>query len=167
MNLGFDACSLLNLHHGQVLEKLASTKSYQGCIGPLVRDECTSMLSKIADLVASGSLLALEDVTLSPVQFGSLLATHGLGVGETECLAHAHEMPELVISCDDGRARKVLRSELGSHRVTGTLGLVVQAVRDGLLSLEEAFASYTQMIAKGGFLPQISAEAFKKLVEDS
>lgn len=167
MNLAFDACSLINLHNGQVLEALASTASYKGCVGPLVRDECGSIAAEIAGLVGAGKLLLLADVSLTPAQFGTLLAAHGLGVGETECLAHAQEVEHLLISCDDGRARKVLREELGPARVTGTLGLLVQAVRDQLLPLNSAFASYVQMIAKGGFLPPISIDEFKDLVEGS
>jgi predicted nucleic acid-binding protein len=70
-------------------------------------------------------------VVRSPAGRASLRLVRDLGPGETEVLAVALESPDAVAVLDDGLARQVAQS-LGI-RVTGTLGILLEAKRAGLL----------------------------------
>ena len=163
MRLLFDAGSLLNLGNGQVLDLLISTNEYDGFAGQIVFGECRSIRPRLLQLVAGARLTLLPDLALSASEFAAHLDRHNLGPGETECLLHAQENL-FVISCDDRRARRVLAEQLGQGRVTGTIGLLMRAVHGGLLSFEQAFASYLMMRAGGGFLPLYSEQEFRALL---
>jgi hypothetical protein len=58
----------------------------------------------------------------------------------------------------------VMAAQLGSKRLTGTLGLLVLAVQDKIVTEDHAFARYQQMIALGGFLPSLSKTKFGELL---
>jgi predicted nucleic acid-binding protein len=163
LNVLFDSGSLINLAHGQVLGLLAKTPLYEGYVAPLVLGECKSIADDLAYLMAMGTLIQLPDLTMGTADFAALLAKHRLGAGETECLVMA-STDGYVVSCDDGTARGVLSKSLGVEKVTGTLGLLIMAVQAELLSVSEAFASYQQMRALGGYLPALTGEEFKALV---
>jgi predicted nucleic acid-binding protein len=159
----FDAGSLINLSQGKLLPILASTSSYKGHVGPIVRSECKTIAAQIDHLISDGTLLALPDVALSAASFGILLNRLNLGLGETECIAFGLQ-DQFVISCDDAAARRVIEDQLGSKRLTGTLGLLVLGVRDCIVKQHDAFASYQQMRTLGGFLPDLSKREFHNLV---
>ena len=57
-------------------------------------------------------------------------------------------------------ARRRATELLGADRVSGTLGLLKEAVAESLMTKTAAFAAYEQMRAAGGFLPQISIGFF-------
>ena len=149
--------------HGQVLQSILSHDDFDCFLGPLVLDECPSIRAELEVAIADGSLTLLNDLDMSPAEFGSLLDHHNLGVGETECMAFL-AINDHQVSCDDGAARKVLSALYGPNRVTGTLGLLVLAVQANILAPEEAFSSYQLMRSAGGYLPNISATDFKALV---
>jgi predicted nucleic acid-binding protein len=163
LNLLFDAGSLMNLDNGQVLELLVSTPEYLGHAGQMVLGECKQLQAKLARLEAIGRLQTLPDLPLSAAEFAARLRQHNLGLGETECLILA-ELEGFTVSCDDRRARNVLREVLGAERVTGTIGLLIRGVWGGLLGNGAAFASYQAMRARGGFLPAYTQEEFADLL---
>lgn len=70
--------------------------------------------------------------------------------GEASCLAIAAQRGWAFLT-DDARARKAARG-LGVV-ISGTLGLLVQAVKDGLLALDEANDLLAQMIRAGYHSP--------------
>jgi len=84
---------------------------------------------------------------------------YALGDGETECLAFASIRP-FDICCDDGRARAAVNAEIGELRLTGSLGLLREAIGVKLLDQEGAFAAYELMKQLGGFLPNMQREFF-------
>lgn len=163
MNIIYDSGSLINLANGHVLHAIFNSSHHNAFIGPLVYDECVSIAPELKELLDSGELSLLADASLTPTEFSDLLQRHGLGVGETECIAFLSRT-DFVVSCDDAAARKVLMSLYGADRVTGTLGLLILAVGKHEISLEAAFASYQQMRAAGGYLPALSLEGFTALL---
>jgi predicted nucleic acid-binding protein len=163
LRLLFDAGSVINLANGRVLDLLASTDGYDGYAGQIVVGECGALEASLLRLEASGRFRLLPDLEISASDFAAVLRRHNLGAGEAECLLHALGA-DFVVSCDDRRARRVLGEELGSNRVTGSIGLLIRGVGAGLLSVGDAYASYLAMRACGGYLPALGYEEFVGLV---
>ena len=67
-----------------------------------------------------------------PVSIQALPLVTDLGPGETEVLMLALEQPEAVVVIDDALARRV--AETLGLKFTGTLGLLLDAKRSGLIS---------------------------------
>ena len=111
-------------------------------------------------MIGVGSIEVLDDDDLPASLFFQLRNTYGLGPGETECLAFA-SIGSQVVCCDDRAARSMIATEIGKKRVTGSLGLLIQAVHFGVIELVEAFAKYEKMRLSGGFLPAWTLEQFQ------
>jgi predicted nucleic acid-binding protein len=82
-----------------------------------------------------------------------------LGDGETECLLFTIDYGHSMAS-DDRKARTIAQSQIGGTRVTGSLGLLRNAVRAVKLSQQDAMTAYTRMQQAGAFLPTIDATFF-------
>jgi predicted nucleic acid-binding protein len=82
-----------------------------------------------------------------PASAAALPLVTDLGPGETEVLMLALELPETVAVLDDALARQV--AETLNLRLTGTLGLLIDAKRAGLVS------------AVGPLLDQLQALRFR------
>jgi len=54
----------------------------------------------------------------------------------------------------------VIARVLGESRLTGSIGLLREAVKAGLLTQAEAFAAYRLMRERGGFLPAVGEAEF-------
>ena len=67
-----------------------------------------------------------------PIIIPATLLTHDLGPGETEVISLALEARDPVVILDDGLARRV--AEAHGIRLTGTLGILIDAKRKGLIS---------------------------------
>lgn len=78
------------------------------------------------------------------------LFTGFLGKGESSCLSVAISQNFKVLT-DDLDARRL--SQRRGVPVSGTIGVLVEAVRRGLLSSDEGNAVLSKMIAKGYFSP--------------
>ncbi|NQE46630.1 hypothetical protein C5S31_11475 [ANME-1 cluster archaeon GoMg2] len=78
------------------------------------------------------------------------LFAESLGKGESSCLSIAISR-ELKVLTDDEDARKL------AHRrgvpISGTIGVLVEAVREGLLFIEDGNTMLSDMIEKGYFSP--------------
>lgn len=153
-----DACSVINLLNGGLLQKtvtLASTKFHIGEI--LLEQEILDNVQKLK----VNTLIANKDLHLLPSnillsQFITLKNKYGLGDGETECIALCKNL-NFTISTDDLKARKCAKDELGSQFVIGSLYLTRELVRSGKISCQEALTAYKEMIRHGGFLPKVDA----------
>jgi hypothetical protein len=76
---------------------------------------------------------ALDWITIRhPVSAAALPMVTDLGAGETQVLALALESPDAVVIIDDGLARHV--AETLGLRLTGTLGVLLDAKRKGFVS---------------------------------
>lgn len=157
MKLILDASSLLNLAHGGVLERVLSIPGTTALIGPQVYNECQSIKAAIDELVAAKVLGMATDDDLPAGLFFDLLERHGLGPGETECIAFAtHDATIDLVCCDDRRARNVCSQLLGRNHLTGTIGRLEFAVGASVLTREEAWTAYQRMLAAGAFLPEVT-----------
>ncbi len=138
-----DASTLLNLANGEVLSKV-------------LRLPGTSFQ---VSGVEAGRLALVDDKLISVSRFLRAKAEWQLDNGETECILAAAEVG-CSVACDDKAARKVIARVLGESRVTGSIGLLREAVQAGLLTQAEAFAAYQLMRQRGGFLPAVAQAEF-------
>jgi predicted nucleic acid-binding protein len=157
----FDASSLINLINGGVFDTVLTIQAHQFYLGPLVYSECgTDFGIKIGEALATNKLALLDDSRANGSVFLDLMEQFRLGEGETECLALSLGT-DFGICSDDRKARRVCELRLGRERVTGSLGLLREAVQLGLLTAEEAIRIYIKMKVAGGFLPEIDVTFFK------
>lgn len=161
MSIILDASSLINIINGEMLPALVAALGEPFLVGPIVVGECAAQRRAVEGSIKSGLLAPLDTSHLRASAFFALLAEHRLGAGETECLAFASSRPG-VVSIDDRTARNKLAGILGRERITGTLGLLRRAVHSGALSHERGYVAYNQMLERGGFLPKLTAEAFRQ-----
>jgi predicted nucleic acid-binding protein len=154
-----DASTLINLINGEALDLVLRLEGFRFSVGPIVLAECGSHQEQLRELVAAGLINALDEDAIPATQFLVLSERYGLGYGETECLAFA-TTTDVVICCDDGAARDAIAELIGSNRLSGSLGLLREAVRQRRVTAKGAFAIYEQMRAKGAFLPEVAEEFF-------
>lgn len=156
MDIVIDACSLINLINGQVLHKILLIPANTFYVGDnLLEQEILNDGQKLlieAFLIDNKIQLLQSTVTLS--EFKILKSRYGLGDGETECMAICKNY-NFCIATDDGKARKCSVKELRKGNVIGSLYLLREAVRNDLLTCEEAKEAFTLMKKSGGFLPKI------------
>lgn len=95
---------------------------------------------------------SLGRIALSPVLEIGLFEdlSVSLGAGEASSIAAA-KARGMVFACDDREARR--QSDLLGVRLTGTIGILVKAVRGRILRREEADRIFARMIEKGFFSP--------------
>jgi predicted nucleic acid-binding protein len=149
-----DASTLLNLANGEVLSKILRLPDVSFQVSGVVRDESKTIAQAIDAAVEAGRLALVDDKVISVARFLRAKSEWQLDNGETECILAASAIGGSV-ACDDKAARKVISKTLGDSRLTGSIGLLREAVRAGLLTQAEAFAAYRLMIERGGFLPAI------------
>ena len=89
-------------------------------------------------------------VESSQEEFLFRLLAESLGKGESSCLSIAISR-DLKVLTDDRDARRLAQRR--GVPVSGTIGVLVEAVREGLLSVEEANTMLSDMIEKGYFSP--------------
>lgn len=154
-----DASTLLNLANGEVLSKVLRLPSTSFQVSGVVRDESRTVAQAIDAAVASGRLALVDDRLISVSRFLRAKAEWQLDNGETECILAAVEIG-CSVACDDKAARKVIVRVLGEDRLTGSIGLLREAAKAGLLTHTRAFAAYRLMRERGGFLPAIDKAEF-------
>lgn len=155
-----DASTLINLDNGDVLAKVLLLPGWTFQISPEVRRESRSVAKAIKGAVERGEIDWVDDTAIDAEEYEDALSAWELGPGETECILAA-KAQGCSVACDDGAARKVIEREIGITRMTGTVGLLREAVVVGLITAESAFGAYQQMKRRGGFLPKLSLADFK------
>jgi uncharacterized protein len=123
---------------------------HQIIVPPTVERELAVGLSLGVALPVPATLPWLRVRAPAPAQTVRLATT--LGRGEREVLALALEIPDALVLMDDGQARRVGR--LLGLTVTGTVGILARATREGLLP---PLAPMLDRLAALGF--RLSAEA--------
>lgn len=154
-----DASTLINLDNGEVLALVLSLPGRTFQISPEVQRESRTVAKAIKAAVERGDVDWVDDTAIDAEEYEDALTIWELGPGETECILAAKALG-CSVACDDGAARNVIEREIGVARMTGTVGLVREAVAAGLLTAEEAFEAYQQMKRLGGFLPKLSLADF-------
>ena len=122
------------------------------------RPSDTAAAAKAA--VERGDIDWVDDTAIDAQEFEDALAVWELGPGETECILAAKALG-CSVACDDGAARKVIEREIGIPRMTGTVGLLREAVVAGLITAQQAYEAYQQMKRLGGFLPKLAVADFE------
>jgi len=151
----FDNVTLSNFALAGGLQVLTGRYRGHGFVTTQVLDELTRgvaagypSLAACLDLVDKGILRA---VSLDRAEWKTFLqlVAH-LGEGEAGTIAAAHRRDGIVVS-DDLAARRTC-ADMGV-RVTGTIGILRAAVRDGDLSLADANGLLRKMIEAGFHSP--------------
>jgi len=156
----FDASSLINLIHGEILETVLSLTGHTFWLGPQVKSECGPDEEQLQLLIGAGSIELADDNDLPVNIFVELLARYDLGDGETECLAFAENDTQYTVCSDDGAARDAVSQRFGTARVIGGLFLIRECVRQRLITADQARAVYELMKTRGGFLPDLPDDYF-------
>ena len=155
-----DASTLINLVNGEVLGKVLRIPGAQYLVSAVVRGESKS-ISEAIDIAVETELLGLvNDELITIAQFRQAKRELRLDDGETECILAALAL-DCSIGCDDGAARACAERALGAQRLTGSIGLLRKAVVAGLLTADEAFASFSLMKVRGGYLPDLGLADFQ------
>jgi predicted nucleic acid-binding protein len=161
LNVVLDASSSINLHRSGLLEVVLTLSAfgYVFYIGYIVRDECGDLQEFLSMQATKGALIMLPYNTLTPQEFADVLNLYDLGLGETECIALAKQQGFYVCT-DDKAARRAAAKHFSEGRVLGSLRLIRECVCQGLLTARDAFLGYEMMMARGAFLPCVSAAYF-------
>jgi predicted nucleic acid-binding protein len=154
-----DTSTLINLDNGNVLAVVLSLPHKTFQVSPEVVRESHTVAKAIKAAVVRGEIRWVNDSVIDADEYAEALSVWELGPGETECILAAKALGCLV-ACDDGSARKVIEREIGVAHMTGTVGLLREAVNANLITGEHAFAAYQQMQRLGGFLPALSRADF-------
>jgi predicted nucleic acid-binding protein len=160
LKLIFDASSIINLIKANALGIVLQLHSHTFYVGPQAEGECGANEPELNAAFAAGSVARADDGDLPANSFADLLNLYDLGDGETECLAFADADAEFVICCDDGAARRVASGRCGEARVIGSLHLLRECVRQGIITAEAAQLTYELMKNRGGFLPDLAHDYF-------
>jgi predicted nucleic acid-binding protein len=151
--------SAINLLNGGVLDVIASLERRSLYVGPIVLDECGTDRNHIEGLLSGGRIARIDDELIPASAYLLALETFGLGPGETECIVFAAASGAHVCS-DDRAARRVVLSQFGQPRLTGTIGLLKEATKANLISADDAWAAYQLMLSRGAYLPTVGPDDF-------
>jgi predicted nucleic acid-binding protein len=133
-----DACMLINLFHAGRSDLLAGLTEYDFRLTSLVIDEISDPAQK-ADLQ---TLLKQGTVRFEPVTDREVILKIDrlakiAGRGEASCLALAWKTG-WAVGTDDGKARRLNEKAIRPAELLTTPGLILKAIRKGLLTVEEA-----------------------------
>jgi predicted nucleic acid-binding protein len=155
-----DSSSIINLFNAGFLALLCQLKDHEFFVPPMVVGECHGECAvELVTLSEQGCVTFLDDDVVDADQYLTLLETHRLGAGETECMAVATS-DDFGVCCDDRKAREATAILIGEDRVIGTMGLLKRAVEQAITTCANALALFTMMKEAGGFLPDANHEYF-------
>ena len=134
-----DANVLINLMHVSRLDLCADLPNLDFVVPDHVSEEILIPEQReafdramAAGTLQTASITKVEDIAL----FADL--TRHLGRGESACLVIAVRHGWGVASDEKGRFRREALDRIGAGRILGTADLFVRAIRDGLITIEEA-----------------------------
>ena len=137
-----DASVLINFIHAGQFALLAALPGYEWVIPEDVVAEITDPVQReqLERAIASQQL-RVETISDPEdlVQYAELRRT--LGRGEAACIVLAARHGWLVASDEKGKFQREATARLGDRRIVNTAGLLVSAIRAGLISLEAADAA--------------------------
>lgn len=155
-----DSCAVINLAHAGALELICSLEAVEWWLPPVVVDESGPTCAAITlELQQRGLINFLDDDSVNANRFLELLGAHGLGAGETECMAVAAES-DYHICCDDRKARAAASALIGPERVFGCIRVLRWCVEQRKIECGEAKRLLRVMRERGGFLPDTPQSFF-------
>lgn len=155
-----DASTLINLDNGDALAQVLSIPDRSFHVSTEVLRESRTVAAAIKAAVEARQIALVDDSAIDADDYEAAIAAWQLGPGETECILAARSLG-CSVACDDGAARKVIRREIGAGRLTGTVGLLRDAIAARLITAEAAFENYQEMKRRGGFLPDLTLADFQ------
>lgn len=165
MNTGMivllDTCILINMFRGECTDILGSLVQYDFRVTSHVVNEITDpeQQSVLRRLIEHGVLsveLVSDNSTIQDIEF----YMHRLAAGEASCLAVAKHN-NWIVGTDDGLAIRIVEREIASNKVITTPGLLVTAIRYGIVSIEEA-DSIKELLETDKF--RMSFKSFSEIV---
>lgn len=154
-----DASTLINLANGEVFAKVISLPGRSFKVSEEVRRESKTVARAILAAIKRGDLEWVDADLISAAAYQEALDVWGLGAGETECILAAQAL-SCQVACDDGAARKVIKQSVSGIQLTGSIGLLKQAVVAGLLTATQAYEAFQLMKSRGGYLPDLGPADF-------
>ena len=140
-DLATDTSTLVNFLRIGRVDLLAGLVSYRFVVTDHVRTEVTAFypaqLANLEFALMAGHIVEITLTTPTELQFFAELKTLRLGDGECASIAVAlsHGTP---LAIDDIRARKRALERKPSLRLLDTVGLMVEAIQIGLVTVSEA-----------------------------
>ena len=160
----FDCCVLSNFAQADSLNLIKRIYTDVACVTPAVSSENLrgilgghEGLTAVRDALREGWLVEIALKTRAELGLFEALSV-SLGQGEASSIALAKGR-SLLFGCDDKAARR--EATILGVRLTGTIGILLRAVRDKLLSKREADALLGRMIKAGFYSPVRSLEELK------
>jgi predicted nucleic acid-binding protein len=157
-----DANVLINLIHVSRLDLCAKLPGYEFVVPDHVNEEISNLAHrKSLDAALERGIFQVESIT-DPDDirlFADL--TQRLGKGEAACLVLAVRHGWILASDEKRRFRREAESRIGEDRIIGTAELFVLAIRQGVLTVEEADADKAMLEVRRFRMPFTS---FRELV---
>ena len=134
-----DASVLINFLHLERLDILADIADVDFVVPEQVVEEITDsqQARTLAQAVRDGRLRCERSTDLDEVATYADLRQF-MGRGEAACLSMAERRGWLVAVDERGRFLRMARERVGEHRILNTPGILLIAIRAGVLSLNEA-----------------------------
>jgi hypothetical protein len=161
MEIILDACSIINLINGDIIEHVLKLPDFNFYVGEdLLEEELLNSEQKtvIEQLLQSG-ILNVVDYSVSIAEYNEIRMRFGLGYGETICIAQCRALNFFMLT-DDRKAKICAKQELDNSRVFGSLYIIRQLFRAELISCDAALESFVKMRSRGGFLPNMDRSYF-------
>ncbi len=134
-----DANVLINLIHIDLLGILGQLSGYKFVLPDHVDTEITDEEQRFAlnEAVDNGVVTKVSVTEIAAIDLYAELALV-MGSGEAACLALAVTENWIVASDEKRRFRREARDRLGEGRILTTPGLILLAIRAGIMTVEEA-----------------------------
>ena len=159
-----DANILINLIHIGRPNLLGQLTGFEFVVPPEVIEEITEpqQAAALASALENG-FITHEALTEIPAinLYAELIQT--LGKGEAACLSLAVTKGWIIASDEKRTFRRELLARIGEGRLINTPGLLLLAIRNGVLSVAEADAAL-QVLARHRF--KVNFKSFRDLLEE-
>jgi predicted nucleic acid-binding protein len=135
-----DASVVINLIHAGRLDLLGKIEGYEFVVPEqVIALEVTypEQAQALAAALEAGWVRRVESTETVEIDLYAQL-TAVMGKGEAACLAMAAHRGWMVACDEAGRFRRQADARIGRDKVVNTPGIIVLAIRRGLLSIEEA-----------------------------
>jgi predicted nucleic acid-binding protein len=150
--IGFDSSVLINFGEASCFELLIDALGQPRF---LLREAELELLTPLTRHAVTGCMDAGTFMTcdLEPTEIPKWIElSTRLGTGEAATIAAAAKRGWSV-ALDDKTARRLASIELGKHRLTGTIGILVHAIEIGCISRTTAQQRLDAMIGNGYWSP--------------
>ncbi len=160
-----DANVLINLFHIGRLDLLGKLAGFEFVVPPEVVEEVSEprQAAALAEVLAKG-FVRREPLTLIPALMLYAELVRIMGRGEAACLSLALANGWMVASDEKGVFRREVLARIGARRLLNTPGILLLAIRRGVLSVAEADAALP-LLAEHRF--RVRFNSFRELLGEA